>query len=150
MSDLFPPVDGAAGSIPKRSRRVTVAALVMAAVVMSLLGATLFFQNHQPQLPITVWMNADATRVEINSVRSQLAARPDLRTTCVYQTKRQNYNEARRLLKPQIFAHLTVQAMVTNFKCRATNPAAGESIRRTFTSQAGVYYVSIPPTSSQK
>ncbi len=135
-----------------RNRLMTLAAVLTVAVSLSLVGAALMVKQTasqvssiwQQQTRVTVWLNHDASKAEISSVRSQLAALPYVHGSCLYQTKRQSYNQARLRLSPNLFAHLDVKGMVTAFICEPQIPTDTAIIRRTFINQPGIYDVTAP------
>jgi cell division transport system permease protein len=135
-----------------RNRLMTLAAVLTVAVSLSLVGAALLVKQTasqvssiwQQQTRVTVWLNHDASKGEISSVRSQLAALPYVHGTCSYQSKRQSYNEARLQLSPNLFANLSVKGMVTAFICEPQIPTDTAIIRHTFINQPGIYDVTAP------
>ncbi len=135
-----------------RNILMTLAAVLTVAVSLSLVGAALMVKQTasqvstiwQQQTRVTVWLNHDATKGEISSVRAQLAALPYVHGTCSYQTKRESYNQARLQLTPNLFAHLNVHGMVTAFICEPQIPTDTAIIRSTFINQPGIYDVTAP------
>jgi cell division transport system permease protein len=135
-----------------RNRLMTLAAVLTVAVSLSLVGAALTVKQTasqvssiwQQQTRVTVWMNHNASAAEISSVRSQLASLPYVHGQCRYQDKKESYAQARVQLTPNLFAHLSVQDMVTAFICEPQVPTDTSIIRSTFINQPGIYDVTAP------
>lgn len=134
-----------------RNRMMTIAAILTVAVSLSLVGAALLLKQSAAQASaqwqqgtrVTVWMQPNASQSEITSVQNQLANLPIVRQ-CVYYTKVQDYNEAKKLLPQSEWSVLTVADMPSSFRCVPTVPADAFAVESTFAPQPGVYKVTAP------
>ena len=134
-----------------RNRMMTVAAVLTVAVSLSLVGSALLLKQSAAQASaqwqqgtrVTVWMQPGASLSEVTSVRSELASMPIVKS-CDYQTKAQDYLEAKKLLAPDEFQVLSVAAMPSKFQCVPTVPSDAFVIQSTFSNQPGVFKVTAP------
>ena len=134
-----------------RNRLMTIAAVLTVAVSLSLVGSAILLKQSAAQASsewesgtrVTVWMAATASPGEINTVRTQLATLPIVKT-CTYFTQAQDYHQAQQLLPPSEMQNLTVSEMPTAFRCVPTVPTDALTIQSTFQHQPGVYAVTDP------
>lgn len=134
-----------------RNRLMTIAAVLTVAVSLSLVGSALLLKQSAAQASaqwqqgtrVTVWMQPTASTSEINSVRSQLANLPIVKS-CVFYTQAQDYKEALQLLPPSESGVLKVSEMPSSFRCVPTVPSDAFVVESTFAAQPGVYKVTAP------
>jgi cell division transport system permease protein len=134
-----------------RNRMMTIAAVLTVAVSLSLAGSALLLKQGGAQASsewqagtrVTVWMKADASTGEINTVRTQLAAMPIVKS-CTYFNQAQDYAQAKQLLPASEMNNLTVAEMPTSFRCIPTVPTDAITVQSTFMNQPGVYTVTDP------
>lgn len=146
------------GSNLWRNRLMTLAAVLTVSVSLALVGGALLFKQSAAQASIvwerqtrvTVWMQPKATQGEISAVKNQLATLPYVKGVCEYRDKEKNYQEAKILLSPADFSHLSVNDMPTSFICEPTVPSDISVISSTFTGQPGVYQVTGPTKQVQQ
>jgi cell division transport system permease protein len=140
------------GSNLWRNRFMTLAAILTVAVSLSLVGAALFMKQSaaqatvvwQRETQVAVWMNVNASKPEIASVKSQLATTPYVAAPCQYKDKQQSYEEAKRLLTPTEFAYLKPKLMPPFFVCVPKVPTDYSILSSTFTGEPGVMVVTGP------
>ena len=134
-----------------RNRMMTIAAVLTVAVSLSLVGSALLLKQSDAQASaqwqngtrVTIWMQATASPGEINSVRTQLASLP-LVKSCTYYSQLQDYQEAKQLLPTSEFESLKVSDMPVSFRCIPTIPTDAVTVQSTFQHDPGVYLVTVP------
>ena len=91
---------------------MTIAAVLTVAVSLSLVGAALLLRQGSANATgtlergtkVTVWMEPDATKQQINAVKTELAQLNYVVQPCEYWNKARNFSEARHLLPSDVFA----------------------------------------------
>lgn len=134
-----------------RNGMMTMAAVLTVTVSLGLVGSALYLKqgaaqasaSWEQQTQVIVWMNASSTSSEHNSVRTELKQSLYVVQTCVFRSKRWDYNEAKHLLGSTA-ATLTVKNTPSSFRCNPVQPADASLIFSQFTGAPGVYQVTSP------
>src|SRR5579862_5865391 len=85
-----------------RNRLMTIAAVLTVAVSLTLVGAALLLRQGassasrvwEGETQLRVWMNADASKSEINAVKVELGQLPLVRQPCLYKDQAQSFSDA--------------------------------------------------------
>jgi cell division transport system permease protein len=134
-----------------RNRLMTMAAVLTVTVSLGLVGAALYIKqgaaqasaDWESQTQVRVWMVANATSAEHNSIASLLHSSPYVRD-CVFRSKRWDFEEALRIEPPDISAFLTVSKTPSSFECTPVQPGLASVVQSTFQGDAGVLTVTEP------
>jgi cell division transport system permease protein len=145
-------------SNPWRNRLMAMAAVLTAAISLSLVGAALLFwpgaadASAAPKrgTEVTVWMRSDANAQEIHAVGTRLSKLSNLRQPCTYWNKARNLAEARKLLPADVGGGaLNVKDMPTSFWCTPVVLTDANQLIRTMNGVPGVETVTVGPNRSE-
>src|SRR5579862_2530910 len=89
-----------------RNRLMTMAAVLTVTVSLGLVGAALYLKQGAAQASATwqkaelvdVWMNANASKGELNAVETELYHNNPYVTSCVFRSRLYDLEEAKRIL----------------------------------------------------
>ncbi len=134
-----------------RNRLMTMAAVLTVTVSLGLVGAALYLKQGAAQASATwqkaelvdVWMNANASKGELNAVETELHNNPYV-TSCVFRSRLYDLEEAKRILPPAEGYVLKVSNIPSSYRCTPTQPSDAAIIQTEFTGQPGVYEVTAP------
>jgi cell division transport system permease protein len=134
-----------------RNRLMTMAAVLTVAVSLSLVGAALFLKqgaaqasvNWEKGTQVAVWMNPEATKSELASVKLQLSQSKFV-SDCLFRSKLYDYQEAVKLLPPGEVQSLTPQTTPASYRCTPAAPEDVSTVIIQFVGQPGVYRVTAP------
>lgn len=136
-----------------RNRLMTIAAVLTAAVSLSLVGAALLLKQGaaraegewQRGTEVMVWMTAKASPNEIASVGRQLKVLPYVDQPCVYRGHQYDYQEAKRLVGTvYVESGVTPKQTPTSYRCTPVHPQDANAVIRRFTGQPGVLKTTAP------
>jgi len=136
-----------------RNRLMTIAAILTAAVSLSLVGAALLLKQGaaraegewQRGTEVMVWMTSKASANEISSVGKQLKTLPYVDHPCTFRNHRYDYTEAKHLLGT-VYAEsgVTAKGTPTSWRCTPVHPQDASAVIRRFHGQPGVLKVTAP------
>jgi cell division transport system permease protein len=125
-----------------RNRFMALAAILTVAVSLSLVGSALLLRqavNRQVDVlsgnvSLQIFMNADATTAQTDSVRSQIAQMKSQISHCTYLDHEASYKQMLKLFQGQesIVNSLTPATTPPVFNCQLVNPNNAQSVASTF------------------
>lgn len=136
-----------------RNRLMTIAAVLTAAVSLSLVGAALLLKQGaaraedewQRGTEVMVWMTAKATHAETVAVKQQLATLPYVDHPCRFYGHQYDYNEAKKLVgSVYVESGVTPRQTPTSWRCTPVHPQDATAVIRRFHGQPGVLKVTAP------
>jgi cell division transport system permease protein len=134
-----------------RNRLMTMAAVLTVTVSLGLVGAALYLKQGAAQASATwqkneqvdVWMNANASKSELNGVRVELAS-STYTTGCIFRSREWDLREAHLLVSPEEWSVLKLSNIPSSYRCTPTQPSDAALITSEFTGQPGVMTVTAP------
>jgi len=130
----------------------TIAAITTVGVALTMLAVSLLarsgidnaFQQWNNDVSFIVYMNADASSSQIDSLRKQLDESPQI-AQITYLNHSQSFAQAKRLFsdEPELLQVLEPRDLPTSFRVKPKNPDAKivEDVARSFAAKPGVYKV---------
>ena len=134
-----------------RNRLMTVAAVLTVAVSLSLVGSALLVRQSvahatarwQHGVNVLVFLDPGVTASQRASVTSQIQQLPYVRS-CIYRSPQYDYNEAKRILEPDVSQALTVATMPSSLRCVLNDPAQAQAVFNLFHGRPGVLGIHWP------
>ena len=134
-----------------RNRLMTIAAILTVAVSLSLVGSALLVRQSvahattrwQHGVNVLVFLDPGITSTQQSSVTTQVEQLPYVQS-CAYRSSSYDYNEARRILAPDVSQALTVATMPASLRCVLNDPAQAQAIYTQFHGRPGVVGVHWP------
>ena len=136
-----------------RNRLMTIAAVLTAAVSLSLVGAALLLKQGaaraeaewQRGTEVMVWMTSKASATEIASVGKQLKTLPYVDHPCAFKGHQYDYLEAKRLIgSVYVESGVTPKQTPTSWRCTPVHPQDATAVISRFHGQPGVLKVTAP------
>jgi cell division transport system permease protein len=134
-----------------RNRLMTIAAILTVAVSLSLVGSALLVRQSvahattrwQHGVNVLVFLDPSITPAQQASATKQIEQLPYVQS-CAYRTSSYDYNEARRILAPDVSQALTVATMPSSLRCVLNDPAQAQAIYTQFHGRPGIVGVHWP------
>jgi cell division transport system permease protein len=137
-----------------RNRLMTMAAVLTVTVSLGLVGSALYLKQGAAQASATwekseqvdVWMNAGASKNELNAVRVELHTSA-YATNCIFRSRLWDYREAKQIVPVVEWSVLRLSTIPSSYRCTPTQPSDAAIIQSEFKGQPGVFTVTAPTAS---
>jgi cell division transport system permease protein len=134
-----------------RNRLMTMAAVLTVTVSLGLVGAALYLKQGAAQASaswqkseqVDVWMNASASKSELNAVRVELDSSSYV-SSCTFWSREKDLIEAKSIVSPVEWSVLSKSNIPSSYRCTPNQPSDAALVKSTFTGQPGVDTVTAP------
>jgi cell division transport system permease protein len=134
----------------RRNLTMTVAVIVIAAISLTLFGASMMMRNQvnvmkgywYDKVEVSIFLKEDVTQAQIDQLRTELEAMPDVQRVD-FESKEQAYARFKEQFKdtPDIVANTTPDVLPRSFRVKLKDPKKFDVVASAFADRPGVVNV---------